>query len=149
MLYQTKEDVVSPNSSLLDALPIFPEIDIEDVLNCHDPPDLHWISYKDPDQRYVKVELPAPMPSNIPEVKVSLANEIFMNNYYRFAQAFLPMPPMEGFDVDFDLGVEHVHSDSPNRALVRFVLYVDNAFWNRVMKMKDLQPELLQWYLLD
>jgi len=66
------------------------------------------------------VELPAPMPSNIPEVKVSLANEIFMNNYYRFAQAFLPMPPMEGFDVDFDLGVEQIDIDPPDRARVPF-----------------------------
>jgi len=34
-----KEKVVSPNSSLLDEFPHSPEIDLEDVLNCEDPPD--------------------------------------------------------------------------------------------------------------
>jgi len=34
VFYHTKED-----SSLLDALPRSPEIDIEDVLSCQDPPD--------------------------------------------------------------------------------------------------------------
>ena len=44
----TKEKVFSPSSSLLDALPLFPEIDMEDVLNCEDPLYSDWISYKDP-----------------------------------------------------------------------------------------------------
>ena len=35
----TKEDVVSPSSFLLDALPFSPEIDMEDVLNCNNPPN--------------------------------------------------------------------------------------------------------------
>ena len=34
-----KEDAVSPHSSILDALPLFPEYDVEDVLNDEDPPD--------------------------------------------------------------------------------------------------------------
>jgi len=38
-LCHTKEDVVSPSSSLLDALPLSPKIDMEDVLNCKGPPD--------------------------------------------------------------------------------------------------------------
>jgi len=33
-----KEDVLFPSSSLLDALPISPEIDMEDFLNYDDPP---------------------------------------------------------------------------------------------------------------
>jgi len=81
----TKEDVVSPSSSLLDALPLFPEIDMKDVLDCEDPPDFNWISNGDPDQRYVKVEFPAPMPPNMPEVKVLVPNESSIGDYYRFA----------------------------------------------------------------
>ena len=54
---------------------------------------------------------------------------------------------MEGFYPDFDLGVEQVDSNSPNRPWVRFVLYADNALGHRIMKMKDLQPKLLSWYL--
>ena len=54
------------------------------------------------------------------------------------------MALIEGFDADFDLGVEQVDSDLPDRARVRFVLYADNALWHLVMKAKDLQPELLR-----
>ena len=34
-----KEDMVSPYSCILDALPLSPKIDMEDVWNCEDPPD--------------------------------------------------------------------------------------------------------------
>jgi len=34
-----KEDMVSPHSSILDALPLSLEIDMEDVWNCEDPHD--------------------------------------------------------------------------------------------------------------
>ena len=43
-----KEDMVSPHSSILDALLLFLEIDMEDVWNYEDPPDSEHISYKDP-----------------------------------------------------------------------------------------------------
>jgi len=46
-----KEDMVSPHSSILDALSLSPEIDMEDILNCEDPPDSDWISYEDPYRR--------------------------------------------------------------------------------------------------
>ena len=44
MFYHTQEDVISPSSFLLNALPLSFEIDIEDVLNCEDPPNFDWIS---------------------------------------------------------------------------------------------------------
>jgi len=47
----------------------------------------------------------------------------------------------------FDLGVEQVNREPPDRPRVCFVLYVDNALWHRVMKTKDLQLEPLRWYL--
>jgi len=56
------------------------------------------------------------------------------------------MPHMEEFDADFDLGVEQIDSNPPDKARVLFDLYADNALWNRVMKTKDLQPELLRWH---
>ena len=34
-----KKDLVSPHSSILDALPLSPEIDMDHILNCEDPPD--------------------------------------------------------------------------------------------------------------
>ena len=37
-----------------------------------------------------------------------------MSDYCRFAQAILSLPPMEGLDADFDLGVEQVNSSSSN-----------------------------------
>jgi len=49
VFYRMKEDVVSPSSSLLDALPFSPDIDMDDALNSEDRPDSNWISYEDPD----------------------------------------------------------------------------------------------------
>jgi len=126
-LCDTKEDVVSPSSYLLDALPFSSEIDMENVLNCDDPPNFDWISYKDPDQRYVKVEFTTLMPPNMTEVEVLVPNESSMNDYCRFNESSMSdycrfmhivhsMSPMEGFDADFELGVEQVNSDSRDRA---------------------------------
>jgi len=97
----TKEDVVSPSSSLLDALRLSPKIDMEYVLNCEDFPHSDWISYKGLNQRYVKVEFATLIPPNTLEVEVPVPNKSSMSNYYRFAQAVLSMTPMEGFDADF------------------------------------------------
>ena len=110
MFCHIKEKVISPNSSLLDDFSPSPEIDLEDVLNCEDPPDLDWISHKDPDQKYVKVEFATPMPPNMSKVEAHISNEFSMSDYCRFAQAVLSLPPMEGFDADFDLRVEGVDS---------------------------------------
>jgi len=107
-----KEDMVS-HFSILDALPISPKIDMEDVSNCEDPPNSDWISYGDLDQGYVKVEFAAPIPPNKPEVEAPIFNESSMSDYCRFAQAILSMPSMEGFDADFDVGVERI-DDSPS-----------------------------------
>ena len=93
------------------------------------------------------MEFATPMPPNMPMVEASVPNESSMSDYCRFAQAVLSMPPMEGFNVEFDLGVKQVDSDTPDRARVRLVLYANNALWHYVMKTKDLQPELLRWYL--
>jgi len=59
----------------LDALPLSPEYNIEDVLNNEDPPDSEWISYEDSDQGYVKVEFSTPMPPNKPEVEAHVSND--------------------------------------------------------------------------
>ena len=48
MFCHMEEKMVSLNSSLLDAFLPSPEIDMEDVLNCQDPPNFNWISTKDP-----------------------------------------------------------------------------------------------------
>jgi len=136
----TKEDVVSPSSSLLDTLSLSPEIDMKDVLDCEDRPDYDWISFENPDQRYIKVEFAAPIPPNMPKAKVFVANESAMSYYCRLAQAVLFMPLIEGSNADFDLGVEQVDHCPPDRLRMHFVLYADNALWHCVMKTKDLQP---------
>ena len=57
------------------------------------------------------------------------------------------MPPLKGFNADFDVGVDQVDDSSSDGPRKRFVLYTDGALWHQVMKTKDLQPELLRWYL--
>jgi len=77
--------VVSPSFSSSDAFPLSPETDMADALNCQDPPNFDWISTKDPDQGYVKVEFAAPTPPSIPKVKAYTSDESPMRDYYRFA----------------------------------------------------------------
>ena len=134
----TKEDLVSPSSSLLDALPFSPEIGIEDVLNCEDPLDSDWISYENPNQRYVKMEFTAPMPPNKLEVEAPVSNESSISDYCRFAQTILSMLPVEGFDANFDVGVERVDDSLSDGPQEQFILYVDSTLWHQVMKMMDL-----------
>ena len=57
------------------------------------------------------------------------------------------MPSLEGFNADFDVGVEQVDDSRYNGPRERFVLYTNGTLWDQVMKMKDLQLELLRWYL--
>jgi len=54
---------------------------------------------------------------------------------------------MEGVDVDFNLGIEHDDSGQSDGPRTRFVLYTANMLWRQLMIMKDLQPQLLRWYL--
>jgi len=68
--------------------------------------DSDWISYEDPNQGYVKVEFAAPMPPNKPKVEALVSNESSMSDHCRFAQTVLSMPPVEGFNADFDVVVE-------------------------------------------
>ena len=80
-----KKDMVSPHYSILDALPLSHEYDMEDGLHNEDPPYSEWISYEDPDQGYVRVEFSAPMPPNKPEVEAPVSNDSSMSEYCRFA----------------------------------------------------------------
>lgn len=92
MFSHRKEAAISPDSSILDALPFPPEIDIEDVLNDEDPPDSERISYEDPNQGNVKVEFSAPMPPNKPKVEAPVSNDSSMSEYCRFAQVVHSIP---------------------------------------------------------
>jgi len=47
MFCHMEEKVVSPTSSLLEEFSPSLEIDMEDILNCENPPDFDWISTKD------------------------------------------------------------------------------------------------------
>ena len=66
------ERVVSPNSSQSDAFALFPEIDMEDGLDCQDPSDFDWMSTEDPNQGYMKVKFAASTPPSIPKVEAQL-----------------------------------------------------------------------------
>ena len=57
------------------------------------------------------------------------------------------MPPLEDFDVNFDVGFKQVDVSPSDGPREQFVLYIDSALWDQVMKTKDSQPELLRWYL--
>jgi len=70
-----------------------------------------------------------------------------MSDYCRFAQVVLSLPPMEGVDLDFNLGIEHDDSGPSNGARYRFILYADNTLWHHLMRKKHLQPKYLRWYL--
>ena len=85
MFSHRKEDAVSPHSSIMNALPLSPEYDMEDVLNDEDLPDSEWISYEGPDKGYVKVAFSALMPPNKPEVEAPVSNDSLMSEYCRFA----------------------------------------------------------------
>jgi len=106
MFCHLEKKVVSPSCSLLNAFLLSPKIDMEDVLNCQDPPNFDWISTKDPDQGCVMMEFAAPMPPNTHKVKAYASKESTISDYYRFGQAVLSLPPMEGVNVDFDWAIE-------------------------------------------
>jgi len=80
------------------------------------------------------VEFVSPVPPNKPEVEAPIFNESSMSNYCKFAQIVLSMPPVEGFDADFDVGVARVDDSPSDGPHERFVLYVDRALWHQVMK---------------
>ena len=87
-----KGDAVSPHSSILNALPLSPEYDIEDVLYNEDPSYFERISYEDPDQGYVRVEFSTPMPPNKPEVETPISNDSSISEYCRFTGVIHSMP---------------------------------------------------------
>jgi len=107
-------------------------------LHDEDPPNSEWISYEDPDQGYVRVEFSAPMPSNKPEVEAPISNDSSLSEYCSFARVCHYMPQLEGFDVDFHVGIKQVDGSPFDGPRERFVLYADGALW---------QPKLLRWYL--
>ena len=93
------------------------------------------------------MELSTPMPPNKLKVEAPVSNDSSISEYCMFAQVVYSMPALEGFDVDFDVGIEQVDDSLSVGLRERFVLYADGALWHQVMKTKDLQPELLRWYL--
>ena len=109
-----------------------------------DPLGSDWISYEDLDQEYVKVEFSAPMPPNKPEEEAPISNDSSISEYCRFARVVHCMSQLDGFDVDFDLGVEQVDGSPSDGPRERFVSYANDALWHQVMKIKDLQQELLR-----
>jgi len=57
-----------------------------------------------PTEEYVKVEFTAPMPPKKPKVEAPISNEFSISDYCSFAQTVLSMPPVDGFDTDFNVG---------------------------------------------
>jgi len=47
-----------------------------------------------------------------PRVEAHASNDSTMSEYCRFAQSVLSLAPMEGFDADFDLGIEQRNGGS-------------------------------------
>jgi len=50
----------------------------------------------------------APMPHSKPEVEVPISNDSSISEYCRFVRVVRSIPPLEGFDANFDVGVEQV-----------------------------------------
>ena len=84
------------------------------------------------------MEYATPTSPSIPKVEAHAYNESTMSDYCRFAQVVLSLPPMQGVDTNFDLGIEQVNSGQSDGLRTRFVLYTDNTLWHQLMMMKDL-----------
>ena len=95
----------------------------------------------------VKAEFATLTLPSILEVEAYASNESSTSDYCRFAQVLLSLPPMEGVDLKFDLGIEYDNSGPSDGAIHWFVLYADGMLWCHLVMMKDLQPEYLGWYL--
>ena len=108
--------IISPNSFLSDILPLSPKIEMKDGWSCPNPFDSDWIWIEDPDLGYANMEFAAPTPPSISKVETYASNESSMSDYCRFAQVVLSLPPIEGVDFDFDLGIEHDNSSPSNGA---------------------------------
>ena len=64
------------------------------------------VSTTDPDLDSDEVEFVAPVPPSITKDKPSVSNEGSLSAHCRIAQLLTYLPPIEGIDLDFDLGVE-------------------------------------------
>ena len=93
------------------------------------------------------MEFSALMPRSKPKVEALISNDFSISEYCRFARIVLSVPPLEGFNADFDAGFEQVDVSSSDGPREQLVVYVDSALWDQVIKTKDLQPELLRCYL--
>jgi len=93
------------------------------------------------------VEFFAPMPPNQPDIEAPSSNDSLLSEYCTFARIVHSMPLLESFNADFDVGVEQVDGSPSDGLRERFVLYGDGAMSHQAMKTKDLQLELLRWYI--
>jgi len=59
----------------------------------------------------------------------------------------MSLPPLDGIEYDFDLGVEF-GSNPFDGAHYKIILYIDNVIYPYLMMKKDLYPNILRWYLL-
>jgi len=81
----------------------------------------------------------SPMAPSIPNVEAYASNESSTSDYCRFTQLGLSLPPMEGVDLDFDLGIKYDDSGPSAETHYRFVLYANDMLWHHLMMKKDLQ----------
>ena len=79
---------------------------MDDVCYCNDPPIFDWVSTIGPDLNYAKVEFVAPITPGITKDGPSASNECSLSAYCRFAQLLTYLPPIEGINLHFDLGIE-------------------------------------------
>jgi len=68
----------------------------------------------------------APIPPTITEDGPSAFNEGSLSSYCRFAQLLTLLPPIEGIDFEFDLGIEF-SSDQSKGAHFWIVLHVTHS----------------------
>jgi len=86
-------------------------------------------------------------PHNIVETEPYAVDEGYLSACYRFITLWMFMLLMSGgiqeleFDVEFEFGP--YDGDGP-----KLFVILDPKFWSTVMFKKDLNPELLRWFLL-
>jgi len=87
------------------------------------------------------------VPPSIVEIEPYAVDEGYLSACCRFVTLWMSMPPMSGgeqemdLDVEFDCGLDD--GDGPRMSMI-----LDSILWWTFMLKKDLNPELLRWFLL-
>jgi len=86
-------------------------------------------------------------PPRTVETKLYVVDEGYLSAFSRFTSLWMSMPPMSGGVEEIDLDVEFefgpYDGDRPKISVL-----LDPSLWRTLRSKKDLNPELLRWFIL-